>query len=692
MPVKRVLNGVFTNAAISEGVVNIAALPDEIVASKHYWRAPGFGDDDVIWTSDTTATAAVTPNATDTGTTNNTAALQAKINEAAADGKWLHVTKGYFRTNAKLTFPANLKIMGSGRKAAVIGPLDSWHTTINAGGVNVPIVETADDANGTLEMCYITFDYLSMPNGGSYLEMLWWKVGRKSKSYCNFGSIGASGYFEKPAVTIRVIGPSPLRTGVWGTGHGGGKFVQNRIGGSSFLNQSIDPDQQRVVIDGVTEPLSMIGQGLEYGGAPYRAEHHNYMLSVLNSSGPVMLRGLKSEANDTWLEMVNSVVDVSLLANHKISTDTITLTYTGRMFDITGASSVAEMFAVNSTDDNSIIALVEAQQFLLEGTGISPKTPSQTQDVVLGYYHRTQGGALPAVDAWDTLYYIPPPPEPDPGLLAGAGSGTGYSLYTRDPAVAEYLARVEAAGGSVAPDRVRAMTRLYKRLRRTDAFWALARLNLYLTDAFTGAEIPQLGTTADTLTGLSATYAAQSGFTKAAATGQYVQTGFTPPENTPWGFGALLRFPVPISGTVAVGGLRGVAPTDGLAKNYRITGGSANDRINYEHGNASNVVPAIGSGTTGLLHSMHRFAPATLNAWRDGVYQGASGNGADAFAVPRDVWLMSTNNEGAEQFAAPVNTRLFGYFITGSRLTPASSRALHDALLSFIAEIGRDRL
>lgn len=259
----------------------------------------------------------------------------------------------------------------------------------------------------------------------------------------------------------------------------------------------------------------------------------------------------------------------------------------------------------------------------------------------------------------------------------------------RDPDVLRYVDQVAAVGGSVSQDVASALSNLFAAIKRCGVWQSIDVLQLLCTDTVTGITIPQIGSLACTLTGLTnSEYNLRTGFTKTAAANQRVETGITL-SGTPAssGFGALVKLPavLPASTAHMWGGCdQSVAPLYRFEFQYD----GAVPRRYFSLYYSTNITSVDNPHySDDVIYGALRTASSRLSGIVNGRVFGVKTTAAATTAAAYPVWVGCTN-KGSEQSPTPAGTQIFGYYsqnVAGVDQT----QILHDALAGFLRSIGR---
>lgn len=671
-------NGAVLEAAVPSGAALLA---------KHYYRPIDPTDATVIYATESTdGTAACFNN----GTTDNTTRIQDKVNHASVLGQPLFFPPGTYRVSQTLTLPAHAKVYGAMGSLARFQATSAWRTAVTTAAVQAWYIDTVAYANGTAILDNIVCDCLSYTAGQTWLGFHRWRLGRNSIRAQLVALFQAGGRADNPITMVKVQGPE-----------GGGKayggiqaFGSIPTGTFASLNQNF----RHVTFENVTEPTTLYGFNAEWGGAIERCPSHAPLV-LFNNARNILILAAKTECWEVPFEVINNSRILCMMAGFLgIYEDTIdTGTYPIGQGVLLEAGSSLETGSVTFTS-----AETASPYTWLPGadtTRLVSDTDVFRDEVLGGYENVGSFGTLMPLSTWDTVSGGATPDIVVTWPTQPRSRAAVWIARTMDPAVIAWRSAVHAAGGTVSPDVAYAMSELFRRLRRAGIYNGIRLLQLLCTNTVTGITIPQIGTQAATLTGLGAgQYTLRSGFTKTAAANQRVETGLYPELNlttpsvtsNPWGMGALVRLPADISGTLAsmavMGGNSTVTPFYRLRLEYQ-----APDRriIMDSGGTGASINGPLNDYARQTVWGTCRESPNKFYAIADGRIFGNSTAVTDHTVPIYPVWVGVVNRANGEQFASPIGTQIFGYYFTGPSAGLDQTLVLHDALLSFLREIGR---
>ena len=300
----------------------------------------------------------------------------------------------------------------------------------------------------------------------------------------------------------------------------------------------------------------------------------------------------------------------------------------------------------------------------------------------------------------------PPPPSPEPPSPEPPSppppSPSPPSPPPPSPAVADWHARVQAAGGDVSPATLQYHTKFYAALEAADLLGKIVRLNTFSGTALKAALVPlipgggyasELQSTAEMpLLNIfpgpvfEATYSEESGITQSAgylSTGQRISRVNMSDPASELGDGQNLHLSLFMLSMPTTGHTMGVFRGSVYTRHYLLGEG---DTAGFSWGTAQSVPADLATGAgfyvaSGMLNSYARCSAAyscASTAFGEVDYSPPSDWPVSIFAA-----TGSATGESSEAFTAAgvvsAGTRLAGYTI-GYALTQADIAALNTAL------------
>jgi hypothetical protein len=697
VPITQKLNGTKTDgggASIGAGNGLVAGPVPGLVGSLHV-DYPNICDP-TRWawlTEDWEELTGITPEDITTGviaTTDQRAQIQAYIAKAAARNMGVFVPKGRYGVGAPgLSLSGNSQLMMDMGSLAYFAVTSTWANASATTAAQEWLFDTPDDVGATYRLWFL-YLHSGREQRNVWIGALRYRGGENTWFCTTKIDMVAARYCDTPSTVVEFSGNSGGRV-LGFQDHA--RILNFPAAGQLPIRIGYVPGFKQVVVRGVGRPGLFCGFNAELIGGSDTPNWNGVVPEpsvVFDGCRDKILAGSKWEqsGHGVLIEFVGDTRNclIELAASHDDngpSTPEDLGTFINVVSDARGQAQAVIHNAYWPSPDPSLP--------LINEIGYT-ETPEITRNEFALLYRRG-----PAFEPAALPYTFLSPPEPvgdSTPLLPMSVMHPARSLWRatvpRDRDAAAYFRAVDAAGGLLHASTRRALNRLFSDLRHCGVLDAITRMNLFCTGGFEGVHIPQIGNSVDTFPAgfPSSIYAYASGFTKTAVTGQYIITDYIPPEALPWGLGMLVAMPT-LAANADIMGCNGNAATDTLLKNYYIAAQSANNRVGYYHGSLS-TFPAIGSGTTGRIYSVHRFAPNRSESLADGLTAGIGGAAGTAFSIPHAVWVGTRNSAGVESAnRLPIGSQILGYYITNANASTEELLYLHNALQQFMRAIGR---
>jgi len=252
--------------------------------------------------------------------------------------------------------------------------------------------------------------------------------------------------------------------------------------------------------------------------------------------------------------------------------------------------------------------------------------------------------------------------------------------------------RVYAAGGSISPSEASYTTTLVASAKANGYWSALARVNLMIGD-FTASIIPlvnTLGGTTDGVFGMTAAnYSRTTGFTTAAASGHYIDTGAII-NQAAGGVSAYLRTAQPSNAT-AYCLIGGSSATDlyRICANRNAAGSAASGTVSGLFGGTANAPTKASGGMAAGFWRIARRSSTDAELTFNGASVGTSSVSTTPGAATFSVVLGGQKTTGPAVIAnVATGTSMAGYVIDNG-LTLAQDAMLYAAMQALNTSMGR---